>query len=234
MSTRPVWPFAALLVLWGNAMQPVIGATARLPGGSWAFVLTGAALIAASLAAARSYGLVAADLGLDVRRAPRGAAIGALAGLVALAGLGTIRLAPFVIGRTVAYEPIAGVSNAELAWHLAFFLPFGAVIPEEIAFRGTLLGALAARYGGRTAAVGSAITFALWHGTMIVSTIDSTTIAPPSPWSIPAVLGALAVVLGGGLLFAGLRLQTGTLASTIVAHWGFNALVLVGLRGMAG
>ena len=234
MSVRPLWPFATLLVIWGNAISSVFGPTARLPGGSWAFLIAGLALIAVSLATARMYGLRSADLGMDLRRAPRGAAIGLLAAVVAVAGVGLIRMAPLVLGQTIRYDPVARVSPDELARHLAFFLPLGAVLPEEIAFRGTLLGALAARYAGRTAVVGSAVTFALWHGTVIVSTIGSTTIAPPSPWSIPAMLAAVAVVFAGGVLFAALRLRTGTIASTIVAHWGFNAVVLVGLRGPAG
>ena len=66
-----------------------------------------------------------------------------------------------------------------------------------------------------------------------MTTIRDTTLAPPSPWAGPAMLGALAVVFGGGVLFAALRLRTRTLASTIVAHWMFNAVVLVGLRGAA-
>lgn len=234
MSARPLWPFATLLVLWGNVIASVLGTTARLPGGSWAFVVAGAALIAVSLATARMYGLGSADLGMDLRHAPRGAAIGLLATVVAVAGVGLIRMAPLVLGQTIRYEPVEGVSPDDLARHVAFFLPFGAVLPEEIAFRGTLLGGLAARYGGRIAAVGSAVTFALWHATVIVSTIGSTTIAPPSPWSIPAVLAAVGVVFAGGVLLAALRLRTGTIASTIVAHWGFNAVVLVGLRGLAG
>ena len=233
MSVRPLWPFAALLVVWANALQPQFAPTARLPGGSWAFVASGVALIGISLVAARWYGLTAADLGFDLRRAPRGAAIGALVCLIAIVGIGAVRLAPLVVGRTVAYEPVEGVPSDELARHLAFFLPIGAVLPEEIAFRGTLLGALATRYGTRAALFGSATTFALWHAIVIVSTIGATTIAPPSPWAIPAMLGALAVVFGGGLLFALLRMRTGTLASTVVAHWGFNAVVLVGLRGLA-
>lgn len=232
MSTRPSWPYAVFLIAWGNATHPFFGATARLPGGSWADVLSGTVLIAVSLIAARAYGLRPRDLGVARGGTLRGASIGALAGVVALAGVGVIRLAPLVVGRAVVYEPLAGVSNDELIRHLAFFLPFGAVLPEELAFRGTLLGALARRHGRRVVLVGSAAAFALWHGAVIAETIGQTTLAPPSPWSVPAMLGAFAVVFGGGLLFAVLRVRTGSLASTIVAHWIFNAVILVGLHGL--
>jgi len=233
MSTRPIWPYAVLLVIWGNAMHPLFGPTARLPGGSWAFVISGTAVIVVSLLAVRAYGLGPSDLGLVAGRAPHGAAIGALVGAIALVGVGIVRLAPLVIGQTVVYGPLSGVSSETLARHLALFLPFGAVLPEEIAFRGTLLGALARRHGTGAGMIGSAVAFALWHGTVIGATIGDTSLAS-SPWSIPAMAGALVVVFGGGLLFAALRLRTGTLISTIVAHWMFNAVVLVGLRGLAG
>lgn len=195
-------------------------------------MLSGVALIGISLAAARAYRLGTADLGFDLRHAPGGAAVGGIAAIIALAGVVAMRFAPVLIGQTIAYDPVERVPSEELVRHLAFFLPLGAVLPEEIAFRGTLLGALAARYGARVALLASAATFAMWHGSVIVATVGETTIAPPSPWSVPATLGALAVLFGGGLLFAGLRLKTGTIASTIVAHWAFNAVVLLGLRGV--
>ena len=186
--------------------------------------------------AAWAYGLRPADLGLapELGRVLRGAAIGAVAGAIAiLLAVGAILLAPVVIGQSITYEPVKAVTPEELAWHLAFFLPIGAVLPEEIAFRGTLFGALAARHGAATAIVVSAVTFALWHTMVIIPTIGSTTFGPPSPWAIPAMLGALVAVFIGGLLLAGLRLRTGTTASTLVAHWGFNALLLLALRGLA-
>ena len=233
MRVRPVWPFAALLVIWGNAVPWLLGPTARLPGGSWAFVAAGVLLVVISLITARAAGLTTVTLGLDLRRAPRGAAIGAIVVVAAIVGLAAIRIAAFVVGHPVAYQPVLEVSADELVRHLVFFLPFGGVLPEEIAFRGTLLGMIAGRYGARSALVASAATFALWHGIVIVSTIGATTIAPPSPWAAPAMIGALGAVFGGGVVFAALRLRTGTIASSIVAHWGFNAVLLAGLRAIA-
>jgi len=46
-----IWLFAAFLVAWGNAQPPLIGATAVLPGGSWAFVVAGIGLVALALSA---------------------------------------------------------------------------------------------------------------------------------------------------------------------------------------
>jgi membrane protease YdiL (CAAX protease family) len=225
-----IWLFAALLVLWGNLLHPLIGGTAILPGGSWQFVVAGAGLVAVSLAAARVLRLDAAALGLRRAGALRGILIGAFAGAtIATAAVAIVRyVAPAVIGQPVIYEPLSRIASGDLTPHIAFFLPFGAVIPEEIAFRGTLLGGLLARYRVRTAVTASAIAFALSHGTVAAFTVMNTTL--PVVLVIPAIAGAFAVLFVGGVIMASLRLSTGSLLTSITAHWAFNAIVLVGLR----
>jgi membrane protease YdiL (CAAX protease family) len=224
------WLFAAVLVLWGNLLHPLVGSTAVLPGGSWHFVFAGAAVVAISLAAARMIRLDAAALGLRKSGALRGAAIGALAGgMVATAAVAVMRgVAPAVIGQPVIYEPLSRVGAGDLTPHILFFLPLGTVIPEEVAFRGTLLGGLLARHGVRSAVTASAIAFSLWHGTVAVFTVMNTTM--PVVLIVPAIAGALAVLFIGGAIMAGLRVATGTLVTSIAAHWAFNAIILIGLR----
>src|SRR5438445_311765 len=126
---------------------------AELPGGSWQFVVAGAALVAFSLVAARALRLDDSALGLRRDGALRGVAVGATLGaVIAAAGVAVMRLvAPVVVGQPVVYEPLSRVAAGDLTPHIAFFLPFGAVIPEEVAFRGTLLGGLLGRYGVRFA-----------------------------------------------------------------------------------
>lgn len=225
-----IWLFAAFLILWGNFLHPLVGATALLPGGSWHFVVAGAALVAISLAAARFLRLDAAALGLRGAGAIRGAAIGAVAGasLAALAVSVLRGIAPAIIGQPVVYEPLSRVAADDLAPHILFFLPFGAVIPEEVAFRGTLLAGLLQKYEVRSAVVASAVLFALWHGAVAVFTVMNTTM--PVVLILPAIAGAVAILLLGGAIMASLRLATGTLATSIAAHWAFNAAILVGLR----
>jgi len=225
-----IWLFAILLVLWGNLLHPLIGSTAILPGGSWQFVLAGAALVAVSILAARAIGLDAAALGLRRAGALRGALVGAFAGaLIATTAVAIMRgVVPALIGQPVIYEPLSRVAAGDLYTHIAFFLPFGAVIPEEIAFRGTLLGGLLARYGVRGAVTASAIAFALWHGTVAFFTVMNTTM--PVVLIIPAIAGAFVVLFVGGVIMASLRVTTGSLLTSIAAHWAFNAIILVGLR----
>jgi membrane protease YdiL (CAAX protease family) len=225
-----IWLFAIVLVLWGNLLHALIGSTAILPGGSWQFVLAGAALVTLSLVAARAIGLDAAALGVRSAGAFRGVVIGALGGaVIAGAAVAVMRgVAPAVIGQPVIYEPLSRVAPTDLTPHIAFFLPFGAVIPEEIAFRGTLLGGLLGRYGVRTAVTASAIAFALWHGTVAFFTVMNTSL--PVVLIIPAIAGAFVVLFVGGVIMASLRVTTGSLLTSIAAHWAFNAIILVGLR----
>lgn len=225
-----IWFFAAFLILWGNLLHPLIGATALLPGGSWQFVAAGAVLVLISVAAARVLGLDASSLGLRRAGALRGAAVGALGGgVIAAAAVAVLRgVVPAVIGQPVIYEPLSTVAAADLTPHIVFFLPFGAVIPEEVAFRGTLLGGLLARYGVRAAVMASAIAFSLWHGTIAVFTVMNTTM--PVVLIIPAIAGVFGILFVGGAIMASLRVATGTLMTSIAAHWAFNAVVLAGLR----
>jgi len=224
-----IWLFAILLVLWGNLLHPLMGSTAILPGGSWHFVIAGAALVAVSFFAARVLGLDAAALGLRPAGALRGALVGAFAGAFVATGAAAIMrgVVPALIGQPVIYEPLSRVAAGDLSRHVALFLPFGTVIPEEIAFRGTLLGGLLARYGVRSAVLASAIAFALWHGTVTFFTVMNTTM--PVVLIVPAIAGAFVVLFVGGLTMAGLRVTTGSLATTVAAHWAFNAVILVGL-----
>jgi len=223
--------FAALLVLWGNAVSSALGASAALPGGSVAFAVAGLALVGISLVVANMDGIPVDTLLGRPRDALVGGAIGAAsAALLALAATVFLRLiAPLVTGAPVEYAPLAGMTAGVLARHAALLLPLGIVVPEELAFRGTLLAMAARRGSPRRAVVISATAFALWHGAVIAATVGDTTLAPPSPWFWPAALIALVVVFVGGVAFALVRVRTRTLATTVMAHWVFNAVLLVGL-----
>jgi CAAX protease family protein len=224
-----VWLFAALLVLWGNLLHPLIGASAVLPGGSWQFVLVGAALVGVSLVAARVLGLDAATLGVGRAGALRGAVTGALvAGTIAAVDVAVLRVAPSIIDQPLGYAPLTRVSADDLERHIGLFLPLGAVIPEEVAFRGVLLGGLLRRYSARSAIGASAAAFALWHITVAMHTVGDTSLAQTALFA-PAVAGTIVVVFVGGVIMAGLRVATGTLMTSIAAHWVFNAVILLGL-----
>jgi uncharacterized protein len=223
---RAAIAFAVFLVAWGNLTQRFVGETALLPGGSWWFIAIGMALVAVSFGFARWIGLDARSLGLASVGASRGAAIGILlGGVIAVIDVLALRLAPLVLGAPIVYEPVMQVTREQLAVHLAVFLPLGAVIPEEVAFRGVLLGALAREWGIRAAVLASAFAFALWHVAVVLATAANTTLGALAPLAVP---GAIIILVVGGIVMASLRLRTRTLATSIAAHWIFNAVILVG------
>lgn len=222
--------FGILLVVWGNLLHRLIGNTAALPGGSPQFVIAGAALVAVSLLAARSLGLDASALGLTRSDALSGFGIGLVAGgAVAATAVAAARLVPLILGAPLVYGPLGGVPGDRLALHVAVFLPLGAVIPEEVAFRGTLLAGLVRQMGVRAAVVASAFTFALWHGFVAMATVADSTLGQTTGWWIFGFAAAMVVLFVGGAIMAILRTITGTLATSIAAHWAFNAVILVGL-----
>ena len=79
------------------------------------------------------------------------------------------------------------------------------------------------------AALASAIPFSLWHAIVVFHTVGQTSLAQSGIGWIVGCTGGFAAVFIGGVLFARLRLATGNLACSFVAHWGFNAVILIGL-----
>ncbi len=219
-----IWAFAALLVVWGNVVNYFVQPS--LPGGDWAAVAWGAALVAASLAFARILGVRRTELGLALgegRGVLNGAALGVLA-----AGVGTavLRIGPLL--GPVTYTPLFTTTGAQLAAHIAFFLPLAAAIPEEIAFRGALLAGLQRAHGLRIAIVGSSVAFALWHAFVVWVTVFQTSLANTAlAWL--AGLAALAFLAIAAAVLALLRLRSRTIVAPILAHWTFDATLLVGL-----
>ena len=231
-----IWLFAILLVLWGNLLHPLIGSTAILPGGSWPFVVAGAALVAVSFFAARALGLDAATLGLRPAGAFRGFLIGALAGaVVATSAVAIMRgFVPALIGQPVIYEPLSRVAAGELlrpgraGCHALLHLPEPRLqLPRAPGARREALLELAGPALAEALRL-QGVEVALWHGTVAFFTVMNTTM--PVVLIVPAIAGAFVVLFVGGVIMAGLRVTTGSLLTTIAAHWAFNAIILVGLR----
>lgn len=217
---------AALLVLYGNALNARL--RSPLPGSHPANLALGLGLSAAGLLVARAARLTPADLGL--RRWRAGSALG-VAGAVALALPAVAALsAPMPFGGSVAYAPARAVSGRTLARHLAISLPLAVALPEELLFRGALLAALRRRVGVPRAIAATSVAFALWHVTSLAATLRETQFGPAARSPAIAAAGAAAVLLVGGLAFGALRETSGSIAAPLLAHWGFNAAVLLRLR----
>ena len=220
MRSAAIAAAAVLLIVYGNAVNQVLHPA--LPGGSWTHVALGLALAATVVASARVLRLGRADLGLG----PGGARASAIGGALGLAAAATVVA---LNAGLVRYEPVHRVDASTLLLHVLVFLPLGAVLAEELAFRGLLLGGLLHR-GRVVAVVCSAGAFAAWHGSVVIMTIGETSFDQAPVLRLAGVVGAMAALAAGGAAFAALRLATQSLHAPFAAHWMFNAGVLLGLR----
>jgi CAAX protease family protein len=219
---------AALLAGYGNAASLALaGAT---PAGGWSGVAVGMAPAAALLVwGVFSAGLSVRDFGLEWRGAARSAGVGLCVAL-ALAAIAIAFLhAPPVVGQPVSHAPLNSLSEQALVWRTFVWMPLDTALPEEIAFRGVLLAALAQHLPRRRAIIVSAIAFMAWHAVIVARTVAVTNLAGEPLLALLGLVGALAAVFVGGIVFAGLRLMTGNLAGSIFAHWAFNAVLLFGI-----
>lgn len=218
--------FAVLLVLWGNAAAYIAGSA--MPTG-WTGAALGIALVAITLAWARAQRLTREDLGLVARRLGRGAGVGLAVALVAAAGGLVVLRYPPAFGEAITYAPLVTAGLAEIAFRTGVTMPLDTVIPEELAFRGALLGALLRRFALVPALVCSAGAFAAWHVVIVRATLLQTNLLADPLFAVIGAVGAFAAVFGGGIAFAVLRLWTKSLAAPMVAHWAFNSALLFGL-----
>ncbi len=220
--------FACFLGGYGNLESLVLGTA--MPAGGWVSVMVTAALLGLVLAWARwSERLSPAELGLRPWLSLRSAGLGLLLALgTGLPALLVLRFPPLV-GQAVEYTPLGSLSWQALLWRAFVWMPLDTAIPEEVAFRGVLLGSLRHHLTDRRAVLLSSVVFAVWHGVIVSRTVALTNLQAEPLLAALGLVGAYVAVGVGGALFAWLRLATGHLAGSIVAHWAFNALLLLGL-----
>jgi membrane protease YdiL (CAAX protease family) len=217
---------SAGLVLLGNLKPWIAGGN---PAGSPATAAFGMAVTGLALLWARRFGrLEAPDLGLggrcalagQVRAAAVGGGVGlACAGAVVALELGGVdrlglrRYAPEVPAALLA------MPAAQVLQRVLLYLPLDTVVPEEVAFRGVLLGALRRRVGWPAAVGLAAVPFALWHAVLALA---------ETPSRNPTHLALkFAGYFLGGVGFGLLRPVTRTLAAPLAAHWTLNAALML-------
>lgn len=219
---------SAFLVPYGNCMALLVGSATPVTG--WPGVFLGVLLIVLTLAwAFRVAHFTSKDIGLNERGVLRSAGIGLfVAAAAGVAALLFLRFPPLVSG-PVVYAPIAGLTPVGLFTRVGVWMPLDTVLPEELAFRGVLFAELRRSTSGLKTIVASAAVFTLWHVVIISRTLALTNLrTDPLLWVL-GLAGACAGVFAGGVLFAVLRIRTGHLAASVLAHWGFNTLLIVGL-----
>ena len=185
-------------------------------------------LFAALVLIAWSTGASLADLGLDRKDAGAGLRYGAGAfGLVLL-----VLLVAAVIPATNGFlhDSRAQISGGRLLYELGVEVILLTAIPEELAFRGMLLGSGLRLWGPWRASLISSALFGLWH---IAPTLETRlhnqgagSLAVSAGGRVVDVLGTVAVTFVAGLLFCWLRLRSKSLIAPVLAHISTNGLAL--------
>lgn len=197
--------------------------TMHLTGSTWSRWLIAAIALAAT-GLALGAGLTTDDLGLSRSSLRRGAGWAAVIVIVVV----------LLIAAGLAVPPVRELFRNEaytsLPWAMlsaSVLIPLQTVVPEEVLFRGILLGALARRYRARVAVLTQALLFGLWH---IVSSTGLTAgnpgigdaVGDGTAGALLGVLGAVVFTTVAGVLFGWLRMRTGSLLPAIALHWAAN------------
>jgi len=165
--------------------------------------------------------MTATELGIGRSQARRGARRGlVVAGVIAttIAVVAT----PRRVRRQFADDRVRAESGREVAYETLARIPIGTALFEEVAFRGVLSGLLLRTMAPAPAYLTSAAAFGLWH---VLPTLrdheGSPTAARVS--SHTAAISAVLLTAPAGLVFEGLRRNSDSLLSPILAHATLNA-----------
>jgi membrane protease YdiL (CAAX protease family) len=193
---------------------------------SWAGIATVPAAAVGLVLLLRSNGLGWAELGLgrDHWRSGVVYALAAVALVVTVIAVGAMLPMTRPMFMNNHYATISGALVASM-----IIIPLQTVIPEELAFRGVLHGALNRAWGFRGVALVGSLLFGLWHiATSLGLTSSNVGFTRLFGGGILGMLAGvtLAVVATGvaGFVFSWLRRRSGSLIAPIALHWSLNGL----------
>ena len=108
-------------------------------------------------------------------------------------------------------------------------VPFAVVLFEEIAFRAVLFSMLARRFGVVWAVVISAVLFGLWHilpsiGSHEQSAALGSVVGEGRRGNVLAVALSVVTTTVAGVIFAALRIVSGSVLAPMGLHWATNGM----------
>ena len=192
----------------------------------WAGVATVPAAAVGLVALLRFNGLGWAELGLGRDHWKSGAAyaLAAMALVVAVIAVGVLLPQTRPMFMNNRYATISGALVASM-----IIIPLQTVIPEELAFRGVLHGALSRAWGFRGVALAGSLLFGLWHIAtsmgLTSSNVGFTRLLGGGVLGMVAgVALAVLATAAAGFVFSWLRRRSGSLIAPIALHWSLNGL----------
>src|ERR1700746_2816754 len=192
----------------------------------WASIATVPAAAAGLVCLMRANGLDWADLGLGREhwKSGLGYALGAVALVASVIAVGVLLPMTRPMFMNNHYATVSGALVASM-----IIIPLQTVIPEELAFRGVLHGALNRAWGFRGVAVAGSLLFGLWHiATSLGLTSSNVGFTRLFGGGVVGMLAGvtLAVIATAtaGCVFSWLRRRSGSLIAPIALHWSLNGL----------
>jgi membrane protease YdiL (CAAX protease family) len=185
-------------------------------------------LVAALVLIAWSSGATRDDLGL--RRADMGAGVRYGAGAFGLVLLVLLAAAVVPLTNGFLHDSRAHIDGARLLYEVGVPIVLLTAIPEELAFRGVLLGSGLRLWGPWRASLITSALFGLWHIAPTLHTMSDNHVFRGEAASIAGqallVLGSIVVTFAAGLAFCWLRLRSKSLIAPVIAHAATNGLAL--------
>jgi membrane protease YdiL (CAAX protease family) len=192
----------------------------------WASIATVPAAAVGLVILVRCNGLGWTEIGLGREhwKSGMGYALGAVAAVLAVIAVGVLLPITRPMFLNNHYATISGAVIASMV-----IIPLQTVIPEELAFRGVLHGALDRAWGFRGVALAGSLLFGLWHvATSLGLTSSNVGFTRVFGGGIIGMLAGvtLAVLATGaaGFVFSWLRRRSGSLIAPIALHWSLNGL----------
>ncbi len=202
-------------------------------GTGYVMANTGAAAL--SVLAARTCGVSWVDMGMCPDRLGRGIRIGLITALPAAAVVGLGAAVP-ATGGFFQDERARGGGTRHVLFETLVRIPLGTALPEEVIFRGSLLGLFTQRHSPATAASMSSILFGAWH---VLPTLRTHPLNPAGARAhgnpkraAGAVVAAVTATALAGYGLAWLRFRSGSLAAPVIAHAALNATAYLAARSL--
>jgi uncharacterized protein len=189
-----------------------------------------------SVAAARTCGVSRAGLGACPDRLGSGIRIGLTTALPAAAVVGLGVVVPATRG-FFHDERARGGGTRHVLFETLVRIPLGTAFPEEVIFRGSLLGLFTQRHSPAVAASMSSILFGLWH---VLPTLRTLPLNPAGARvhghpvrTAGVVLATVTATTLAGYGLAWLRFRSGSIAAPVIAHASLNGAAYLAARLVA-
>jgi membrane protease YdiL (CAAX protease family) len=185
-------------------------------------------LVAALVLIAWSSGATRDDLGLG--RADMGAGVRYGAGAFGVVLLVLLAAAVVPVTSGFLHDSRAHIDGGRLLYEVGVPILLLTAIPEELAFRGVLLGSGLRLWGPWRASLITSALFGLWHIAPTLHTMSDNHVFSGEAASVAGqvllVLGSIVVTFVPGLAFCWLRLRSRSLIAPVMAHVATNGLAL--------